>query len=74
MSDVQMGRPAGQWFATRAFMDLRHSGATASDHSDVRDAFIRNYHRGNRWHVAYRGVAECKGFLKALPTMSPAGL
>ncbi|WP_100501878.1 DUF3231 family protein [Geodermatophilus chilensis] len=62
----------GQWFATRAFMELWHTGAMASDHADVRDAFIRNYHRANRWHVAYHAIATEKGFLKPLPTMDPA--
>ncbi|ACL42468.1 hypothetical protein Achl_4517 (plasmid) [Pseudarthrobacter chlorophenolicus A6] len=57
----------GQWFATRAFMDLWHAGAVASQRTDVRDAFIRNYHRANRWHIAYHETALRKGYLHALP-------
>jgi hypothetical protein len=60
-----------QWFATRAFMELWHTGAMGSERTDVRDAFIRNYHRANRWHVAYHAIAVAKGFLRNLPTVTP---
>lgn len=61
----------GQWFAVRAFMELWHSGAMASINTDVRDAFIRNYHRANRWHIAYHDFASQNGYLDALPTIDP---
>lgn len=57
----------GQWFATRAFMQLWNNGAIQSQRTDIRDAFIRNYHRANRWHVAYHDIAVKRGYLEPLP-------
>lgn len=46
-----------QWFATLAFMLLWNTGATMSERTDVRDAFIRNYYRANRWQIAFHDIA-----------------
>lgn len=62
------------WFAARAFMLLWNTGATMSERTDVRDAFIRNYHRANRWQVAFHEIALEKGFLTPLPTMDAKGM
>lgn len=63
-----------QWFAARAFMLLWNTGATMSERTDVRLGFIRNYHRANRWHVAFHEIALEKGFLMPLPTMDAKGM
>jgi hypothetical protein len=59
----------GQWFATRAFMNLWNNYATMSQRTDVRDAFIRNYHRANRWHVAFHELAVQESFMTPHPTV-----
>lgn len=64
----------GQWFATLAFMQLWNTGATLSQRTDVRDAFIRNYHRANRWYVAFYDMAVEKGYMEPLPKMDAGGL
>lgn len=46
-------------------------GAAASKRTDVRDAFVRNWHRANRWHVAFHALAMEKGYKKPLPTIKP---
>ncbi|GAA0738360.1 DUF3231 family protein [Sphingobium sp. SA2] len=56
-----------QWFAIRGFMTLWDNFAIMSQRTDVRDAFIRNYHRANRWHVAIYEMALESGHLKPLP-------
>jgi hypothetical protein len=42
----------GHIFAVEAFMHRWNRGAAMSHRADVRDAFLRNYHRANRWHLA----------------------
>lgn len=37
-----------QWFACRGFMTLWHNFAAMSARTDVRDAFIRNFHRATQ--------------------------
>lgn len=64
----------GQFFATRAFMNLWNTGAIMSQRTDVRDAFIRNYHRANRWHMAFYNLAVQKGHLEPLPNVDAKGL
>jgi hypothetical protein len=59
-----------QWFAARAFMLLWNTGATMSEVTDVRDAFLRNYHRANRWQVAFHEMALEKKFMMPLPTIA----
>lgn len=39
----------GHVFAVEAFMNRWNQGAALSHRADVRNAFIRNYHRTNRW-------------------------
>jgi hypothetical protein len=55
-------------------MLLWNTGGTMSERTDVRDAFIRNYHRANRWQVAFHEIALEKGFLTPLPTMDAKGM
>jgi hypothetical protein len=48
-------------------------GAAASQRTDVRNAFARNWHRANRWNVALSALAVEKKFLMPfLPWMRPA--
>jgi hypothetical protein len=42
-------------------------GATHSYRAEVRDAFLRNYHRANRWHLAFHAMAENLGFIEPQP-------
>lgn len=63
-----------QWFAARAFMDIWSDGAKQSQRTDVRDAFLRCYHRANRWHLAFYDLAVGMGALTPLPTLDPATL
>jgi hypothetical protein len=60
-----------QWFAVRGFMQLWNMGAINSQRTDMRDAFIQNFHRANRWHVACYDLAVSKGYLEKLPEISP---
>ncbi len=68
--------------ADRDHHDLRHDGvheplergAAVSKRTDVREAFRRNWHRANRWNVAYYDLAVDKGFLMPMPTMDAKGL
>jgi hypothetical protein len=62
-----------QWFGTRGFMTLWQNFAAMSQRTDVRDAFIRNFHRANRWHVVFHEMAVAKGHMSALPTMDAKG-
>jgi hypothetical protein len=34
-------------------------------------AFIRNYHRANRWHLAFHAIVERMGFIQAQPEIEP---
>lgn len=36
------------------------------------NAFIRNYHRANRWHLAAMAMAEKMQFLEACPVVRPS--
>jgi predicted nucleotidyltransferase len=63
-----------QWFGTRGFMTLWQNFAAMSQRTDVRDAFIRNFHRANRWHVVFHEMAVARGHMSPLPTMDAKGL
>lgn len=54
-------------FAVEAFMNRWNQGARLSHRADVRDAFIRNYHRANRWHLAAIAMAEKMQFIEPQP-------
>lgn len=69
ISDEQL--MIGHVFFVQAFMDLWNMGAIHSYRADVRDAFVRNYHRANRWHLAAIAMAEQKGFLPPQPAIKP---
>ena len=55
----------GHVFSVEAFMNRWNHGAVLSHRADVRDAFLRNYHRANRWHLAAIVMAEKMQFLEA---------
>jgi hypothetical protein len=63
-----------QWFAAQSFMNLCNQLGAMAERTDVRDAFLRNYHRANRWHVAFYDLAVKKGFLMPLPTLDAKGM
>nr|WP_015061140.1 hypothetical protein [Pseudomonas sp. K-62]BAM13976.1 hypothetical protein [Pseudomonas sp. K-62] len=63
-----------QWFGCRSFMTLWNNFAAMSQNTDVRAAFLRNYHRANRWHVVCHTMAVEKGHMMPLPTMDAKGL
>lgn len=60
----------GHIFNVEAFMNRWNQGAALSHRSDVRDAFIRNYHRANRWHLAAIVMAEKMQFIEAQPQIT----
>lgn len=57
----------GHIFQVEAFMHRWNQGAVMSHRADVRDAFIRNYHRANRWHLASIAMAEKMQFIEPQP-------
>lgn len=57
----------GHIFNVEAFMNRWNQGAALSHRADIRDAFIRNYHRANRWHLAAIKMAEKMQFIEAMP-------
>lgn len=59
-----------QWLAARSFMLLWNTGATMSQRTDVREAFIRNYHRANRWQVAFHEIALERDIMAPLPEIA----
>lgn len=71
ISDDQIA--LGMKFSAQGFMNRWNMGAAASKRTDVRDAFVRNWHRANRWHVAFHGLAVEKGYQKPLPTIDAQG-
>jgi hypothetical protein len=64
----------GMMFSAHGFMNRWNMSAAASKRTDVRDAFVRNWHRANRWHEAFYALAVEKGFMMPLPTMDIKGL
>ncbi|TFB18526.1 DUF3231 family protein [Filobacillus milosensis] len=58
-------------YATLGFMNLWNMGASHSFRTEVREAFLRNYHRANRWHLAFHAMSEKMGFLKPQPIIQP---
>jgi hypothetical protein len=61
----------GHIFSVEAFMNRWNRGATMSHRAEVRDAFLRNYHRANRWHLAAIAMAEKMQFLEPQPQIQP---
>ena len=57
----------GHIFVVEGFMNLWNKLATMTHDADLRDAFIRNYHRANRWHLATMAMAEKMQFLEGYP-------
>lgn len=60
----------GHIFAVEAFMERWNRGASMSHRAEVRDAFIRNYHRANRWHLATIAMAEKMQFIQPQPEIA----
>jgi hypothetical protein len=60
----------GHIFSVEAFMNRWNKAATLSHRAEVRDAFIRNYHRANRWHLASIAMAEKMQFIEAQPEIT----
>lgn len=80
-SDEQLGRletdviddcmiMVGPIYQVEAFMNRWNQGATLSHRADVRDAFLRNYHRANRWHLAAIAMAEKMQFIEPEPQIT----
>lgn len=61
-------------FGTHGFMNHWNTGAAMSKRTDVREAFRRNWHRANRWNVAYYDMAVDKKYMMPLPTMDAKGM
>lgn len=60
----------GHIFNVEAFMHRWNQGAIMSHRAEVRDAFIRNYHRANRWHLAATAMAEKMQFIEPQPQIT----
>lgn len=60
----------GHIFAVEAFMNRWNEGARHSHRAEIRDAFLRNYHRANRWHLALIAMAEQMQFLEPQPEIT----
>ncbi|MDC3415199.1 hypothetical protein [Terrihalobacillus insolitus] len=58
-------------FSTMGFMNLWNMGAAHSFRTEVRNAFVRNYHRANRWHLAFHAMGEQMGFIQPQPEIQP---
>ncbi|MDP9312125.1 MAG: hypothetical protein M3R24_14780 [Chloroflexota bacterium] len=60
----------GHIYAVEAFMNRWNEGARHSHRADVRDAFVRNWHRANRWHLAAIAMAEKMQFIEPQPEIT----
>lgn len=60
----------GHIYNVEAFMNRWNQGAIMSHQADIRDAFIRNYHRANRWHLAAIVMAEQMQFIQPQPKIT----
>jgi len=61
----------GHYFMVQGFIEIWKTGIMLSHRADVRDAFVRNFHRANRWHLAAREMAIQKGYLPPQPQVIP---
>ncbi len=59
----------GHIFAVEGFMNRWNQGSALSHKADVRDAFVRNWHRANRWHLAALAMAEQMRLLEPQPSV-----
>lgn len=57
----------GHIFTVEGFMNLWNKLGTMTHDADLRDAFLRNYHRANRWHLATLAIAKKMQFLEEYP-------
>ncbi len=60
----------GHIFSVEAFMNRWNEGARHSHRAEVRDAFVRNWHRANRWHLASIAMAEKMQFIEPQPEIT----
>ncbi len=60
----------GHMFSVEAFMNRWNEGARHSHRAEVRDAFVRNWHRANRWHLAAIAMAEKMQFIEPQPEIT----
>lgn len=60
----------GHIFAIEAFMNRWNEGARLSHRAEVRDAFVRNWHRANRWHLAAIAMAQQMQFIEPEPQIT----
>jgi hypothetical protein len=60
----------GHIFSVEAFMHRWNRSAVMSHRAEVRDAFLRNYHRANRWHLASIAMAEKMQFIEPQPQIT----
>ncbi len=59
----------GHIFAVEGFMNRWNQGSALNHKADVRDAFVRNWHRANRWHLAALAMAEQMRLLEPQPSV-----
>jgi hypothetical protein len=62
------------WFDTHGFMVLWNTFAAMTQNTDVRAAFVRAWHRAERWHVTYHELAVRKGHMMPMPSMDAKGM
>ncbi len=60
----------GHTYSVEAFMHRWNQGTILSHRAEVRDAFLRNYHRANRWHLAAIAMAEKMQFIEPQPQIT----
>jgi hypothetical protein len=60
----------GHIFSVEGFMNRWNMGARHSHRAEVRDAFLRNYHRANRWHLAAIAMAEQMQLIEPQPEIT----
>lgn len=60
----------GHIFTVEGFMHRWNQGAVLSHRAEVRDAFLRNYHRTNRWHLAAIAMAQKMQFIEPQPEIT----
>lgn len=56
------------------FMMRWNTGTAIAKDPAVREAFQRNWHRANRWHMACYALAVEKMYMMEMPTMDAKGL
>ncbi len=68
--DQQPQIVVGHIFSVEALMNRWNGGARHSHRAEVRDAFVRNWHRANRWHLAAIATAEKMQLIEPQPEIT----